>query len=117
MPELAAVLEAIATHGGDTARVRLCLDTAHLWGAGHDISHAEGVGKVLDDVAAEVGIERVAMIHLNDSRSAGCGRPPRTAFRAESSEGLRAILTETAWPRHLFRTPGGGLRESVARLR
>jgi deoxyribonuclease IV len=111
VPQLAAVLEAIAAHGGDTCRVRLCLDTAHLWGAGHDISHPEGVGKVLDDLATEVGIERVAMIHLNDSRSALGSRADRHEHLGAGSigvEGLRAMLTEPrlAGVTYYLETPG-----------
>jgi deoxyribonuclease-4 len=67
--ELRSVLEAVAASGVPPARVGLCLDTAHLWGAGHDISTPEGVDALLDAVDEQIGLERLAMIHLNDSRS------------------------------------------------
>ncbi len=111
MPELAAVLEAVAAHGGDVDRVRLCLDTAHLWGAGHDISRPEGVGTLLDELDSEVGVERVAMIHLNDSRSALGSRTDRHEHLGAGSigaEGLRAMLTEPrlAGATYYLETPG-----------
>ncbi len=37
--ELAAILDAV---GGSADRLAFCLDTAHLWGAGYDISTPEG---------------------------------------------------------------------------
>ncbi|HTC86056.1 MAG TPA: deoxyribonuclease IV [Candidatus Acidoferrum sp.] len=69
VPELADVLEAIAAHGGDPARVALCLDTAHLWGAGHEISDPEVFDRLLDEIDARIGLERLVMFHLNDSKS------------------------------------------------
>ena len=109
--ELAAVLESIAAHGGDVDRVRLCLDTAHLWGAGHDIGTAEGVESLLDELAAEVGLDRVAMIHLNDSRSALGSRSDRHEHLGAGNigvEGLRAVLIEPrlAHVTYYLETPG-----------
>ena len=67
--ELALVLEAIEACGVPRHRIALCLDTAHLWGAGYDISTDAGVDAFLDRLTAVVGLERLAMMHLNDSRS------------------------------------------------
>lgn len=67
--ELSLVLTAIEARGLPRDRIRLCLDTAHLWGAGHDIAKPGGLDGFLDDLDASIGLERVAMIHLNDSRS------------------------------------------------
>ena len=47
----------------------LCLDTAHLWGAGIRLDRADELDAFLGDLDARVGIGRVAMVHLNDSRS------------------------------------------------
>ncbi len=67
--ELRLVLDAIAARGLPRERIKLCLDTAHLWGAGHDISDHAGVDALVADVDARIGLDRLAMIHLNDSRS------------------------------------------------
>jgi deoxyribonuclease-4 len=45
----------------------ICLDTAHLWGAGYDLSSAAKVRKVVDEFDSIVGIGRLHCIHLNDS--------------------------------------------------
>lgn len=68
--ELAMVLEAIDEHDGERARVGICLDTAHLWGAGHDISTAAGVDALLASFDSRIGLDRLALVHLNDSRAA-----------------------------------------------
>ncbi|HET7676977.1 MAG TPA: deoxyribonuclease IV [Candidatus Limnocylindrales bacterium] len=70
LEELAAVLDACAAAGADTRRVAFCLDTAHLWGAGHAIDTAEGVAVTLETFGRLVGSERLAMVHLNDSKAA-----------------------------------------------
>jgi deoxyribonuclease IV len=67
--ELAAMLDATAAAGVDSARIGFCLDTAHLWGAGYDVSRPEVVDQVLRAFDARLGARQLAMIHLNDSRS------------------------------------------------
>jgi deoxyribonuclease-4 len=70
LAELEAILEAIGEAGADPARVRFCLDTAHLWGAGHEISRPDVIDALLDEFDRRLGPERLAMIHLNDSKTA-----------------------------------------------
>jgi deoxyribonuclease-4 len=64
--ELAAILEGV---GPDGERLAFCLDTAHLWGAGYDISTVEGAAAVVDRFEELIGLDRLPMLHLNDSRS------------------------------------------------
>ncbi|MFC3997739.1 deoxyribonuclease IV [Nocardiopsis sediminis] len=66
--DLAAYLGALERH----PRVGVCLDTAHLFAAGHDISAAPLLGAVLDRFGEVVGADRLRLIHSNDSASA-CG--------------------------------------------
>ena len=64
--ELAAILEGVGAEG---ARLAFCLDTAHLWGAGYDISVADGAARVINRFEELIGLDRLPMVHLNDSRS------------------------------------------------
>lgn len=48
------------------AGVRVCIDTAHAYVAGHDLSGPEQVRCTVADLERTVGLERVALIHLND---------------------------------------------------
>jgi deoxyribonuclease-4 len=70
--ELLLIDQASEAAGVDRARVGFCLDTAHLWGAGHPIDTAAGVDGVLAAFDHAFGSERLHMVHLNDSRSE-CG--------------------------------------------
>lgn len=47
----------------------VCLDTAHAFAAGHDISTAEGVLMFLARVNRLIGADRVRAFHLNDTRA------------------------------------------------
>jgi deoxyribonuclease-4 len=65
--ELAGILKGVP--GPDRDRLAFCLDTAHLWGAGYDISTPAGVAAVLDRFDELIGLDRLVLVHLNDSRS------------------------------------------------
>jgi deoxyribonuclease-4 len=67
--ELADILEAIATRGVDDRRVAICLDVAHLWAAGYRLSEPDEIDALLDSFDTRIGLDRLVMIHLNDSKS------------------------------------------------
>jgi len=94
---MAAVLDAAEAHGID-GRLGVCLDTAHLWGAGYDISSAPGVESVLSEFDEQIGLSRLVMIHFNDSHSPLGSRHDRHAHIGEGRIG-------TAGMAHLLRHP------------
>ncbi len=53
-------------------KVGVCLDTCHVFAAGHDISVKDGMTQTLDLLVSIVGIERIKLIHTNDSMDV-CG--------------------------------------------
>ena len=66
--QLAAVLALLPSVYQE--RVGVCLDTAHLWGGGHDISTAEATLAVLRHFDETVGLSRLKVLHLNDTEMA-----------------------------------------------
>src|SRR5947209_183492 len=79
-------------------RLGVCLDTAHLWGAGHDISNAASVQQLLQHFDDIVGLNRLKVIHLNDTEMAlGSHRDvhARLGEGIIGEEGLRALLCDT----------------------
>ena len=46
-----------------------CLDTAHAWGAGYRLSDPDATDALLAAFDARLGIGRLRMVHLNDSKS------------------------------------------------
>ncbi|MGZ8437597.1 MAG: deoxyribonuclease IV, partial [Candidatus Limnocylindrales bacterium] len=69
VPELAAIAEAAAAKGIADARLGFCLDAAHAWGAGIDLAHPDETDRFLDDFDAQIGLDRLVMVHLHDSKS------------------------------------------------
>ncbi|WP_255151872.1 deoxyribonuclease IV [Halorarius halobius] len=49
-----------------------CVDTAHVWAAGYDISTPEGVADTFAEFDDVVGLDQLVYVHLNDSKH-GCG--------------------------------------------
>jgi len=93
--QLADVLHLIAPEYQE--RVGVCLDTAHLWGGGHDIGNAESAKQVLDHFDDTVGLNRLKVIHLNDTEKAlGSHRDvhARLGEGIIGEAGLRALLID-----------------------
>ena len=53
-------------------RVKICIDTCHIWAAGYDISTVAGVNGFFKFFDEQLGIDKVACVHLNDSKN-DCG--------------------------------------------
>ncbi len=51
---------------GDRAAV--CLDTAHVWAAGYDVATPEGLEATLEEFDTEIGLDKLLLIHANDSK-------------------------------------------------
>jgi deoxyribonuclease-4 len=57
---------------GGTPRVGVCLDTCHLLTAGYDICSPEGYRRTFDEFDRLIGVDRIKVFHLNDSKKP-CG--------------------------------------------
>src|SRR5436190_14704379 len=49
-------------------RLRVCIDTAHLFAAGYELGSAAGAKKSFREFDRVIGRDRLAAIHLNDSK-------------------------------------------------
>jgi deoxyribonuclease-4 len=72
LEELAAIDQALSVLDVPGERTGFCLDTAHLWGAGYRIDSPAGVDEFMAGFSTTVGLSRLRLVHLNDSR-AECG--------------------------------------------
>ncbi len=64
--ELRAILDRI----GRNERVGVCLDSCHVWAAGFDIGSDGAVANTMGLFDEVVGLSRLQVIHLNDSKGA-----------------------------------------------
>jgi len=109
--ELAGIEAATSAVGVGPDRFGYCLDTAHLWGAGYPIDTAEGVDEVIDAFHAALGIDRLVMVHLNDSRSelgSLADRHEHVGAGRIGGAGLARMLTHPALDHvvYMLETPG-----------
>lgn len=75
----------------------VCFDTAHAFGSGYDLCTARAVQRTLDKFDQVVGLERLELVHLNDSLVDLGSHKDRHANWGEGFiglQGLRAILAD-----------------------
>jgi deoxyribonuclease-4 len=111
LDELAGIARAIQARGIPDRRVGFCLDTAHAWGAGIDVSDPAVIDTFLAAFDARIGLQRLAMVHLNDTRSALGSRLDRHEHLGAGrigATGLAHVLTHPALAHvtYYLETPG-----------
>jgi len=90
--EMARILEGLPAH---SSRLGFCLDTAHLWGLGYDLSSPEGVAVTFQEFERAVGWQNLFVVHINDSFRERGSRGEKHAIPGEGligREGFRALV-------------------------
>jgi deoxyribonuclease-4 len=91
--ELASLIERVSP--AVRARMGVCVDTCHAYSAGYDlVKDYDGVWRHFGDV---VGIERLRVLHLNDSKTPFASRRDRHELIGEGSLGpgpFRRLMTD-----------------------
>lgn len=97
---------------GHHPKVGVCLDTCHMFAAGHDLTADGGVDAMLAEVSAAAGPGRVKLVHANDSQAPlGSKRDRHEAIGkgAIGTEPFRSLLAHPSLADVPFvvETPGG----------
>ena len=79
-------------------RFCVCIDTAHLFAAGYDLGSDKGVKRTFAQFRKLIGFERLAAIHMNDSKAASGSRVDRHEHIGKGKIGLDAF-------RYIMREP------------
>jgi deoxyribonuclease-4 len=90
-------LRAILDGTGGHPRVAACLDSCHLLAAGYDIRTAAGVDATLTAFDRSVGLDRLCVVHLNDSKTPLGSRVDRHTHIGAGAiglEGFRALVND-----------------------
>ncbi|AXI86305.1 deoxyribonuclease IV [Streptomyces griseoincarnatus] len=105
-------------------KLGVCLDTCHVFAAGHDLAGPGGAHRALDELAATVGAGRLKLVHANDSKDVVGAHKDRHANIGAGHIGedpFRDLMThpETAGVPLVIETPGGkeGHAADVERLK
>lgn len=98
-------LKAIVDQVDKKERIGVCLDTAHAFEAGYDLSTLIGLNRMLDEFDAFLGLDRLKALHLNDSRTSFGSRVDRHWHIGEGKIGLSGFMNIVNHP-VLFHLPG-----------
>jgi deoxyribonuclease-4 len=80
--------------------LEVCLDTAHMFAAGYDLSTPEGVDETVAEFDDVVGLDRLRCIHLNDSKHECGTNKDEHAHVGEGligEDGMRAVVNHEGW--------------------
>lgn len=119
--ELALIIENVAE--GLRGRVGVCIDTAHAYGAGHDIATPDGFQKTFAEFGRVVGFDRLRAMHFNDTAVALGSHSDRHAQIGEGSLGWQTFRRIMEDPRFdgiplVLETPDGEKwAEEIRRLK
>ena len=72
-------------------RLRVCLDTAHVFAAGYELSTEESTKRMFAEFDRIVGLDQLVALHLNDSKTARGSRVDRHEHIGKGRIGLDAF--------------------------
>jgi deoxyribonuclease-4 len=104
--DLCSFLNKFYTHPDETMhdRIGICIDTCHIFASGFDIRTANNIKKLFDIIDKSLGIDKVKLCHLNDSKSDINSKVDRHANIGYGMIGLEA-LTKIILHLHKLKVP------------
>ena len=94
LDDLTKYFEALEWH----PKVGVCLDTCHVFAAGHDIKTKGGMTKTIDVLVEVAGKERIQLIHANDSMDVLGSLKDRHQNLGEGELGIKPFAELMAHP-------------------
>lgn len=117
--ELAEILNCVKA----PERLCICLDTAHVFAAGYDLSAKNGAQKVFEMLDTVIGLDQLCALHINESKAALGSRVDRHENLGQGKIGLdtfRWIMCSEALaiiPKILETPKGKDLAEDVVAMK
>jgi len=79
-------------------RVKVCLDTQHMFAAGYDVKTKDGLQAAMSEFDAEVGLDTLVAVHANDSKCPLGGGVDRHENIGEGHIGLDGLQNVMSHP-------------------
>lgn len=79
--------------------LQVCLDTCHMFASGYDVRNKEAWDETLEKFEATLGLRRLKLVHVNDSKTDLGGHVDRHEHLGKGKigeEGFKAMLTHPA---------------------
>ncbi len=105
----------------DKKKMGICFDTCHSFAAGYDLSNEEGVEKTLEELDKYLGLGRLKVVHLNDSKYPLGSRKDRHMHIGKGYIGLEGfkIIVNHRYLKNLpfiLETPKFGQRDDLENI-
>ncbi len=78
-------------------KLAVCIDTCHIFAAGYDFRTPESAANFINDFNSIIGLEKLALIHLNDSKTEFNSRRDRHEHIGKGSigtKGFKSLLNQ-----------------------
>jgi len=75
----------------------ICVDTCHAFASGYDIASEEGINNLLSEIKRNIGLSKLKLIHLNDSKKplgSGVDRHEHIGKGFIGMNGFRKLLSD-----------------------
>ena len=100
----------------NNSRLKVALDTAHAYGAGYDLASEQGLEETLGEFDDKIGLDRLVLIHANDTKVELASNLDRHANIGEGKIGIEGFKRIFNHPKlsHLpfiLETPGFKTKE------
>jgi len=115
--ELADILEKV-----NYDRLGICLDTAHTFAAGYDIRDAKSLSKTVSEFNNTIGINKLKLIHGNDSKAGIGDKKDRHEHIGKGKigiSGFESLIKNTNLNKldMIIETPPDGIRNDLKTLK
>ena len=93
--EIGQVINAVGS-----PRVKVCLDTQHLFAAGHNIIEKDGLQLAIAEFDEQIGLSKLVAVHANDSKTplaSGVDRHDNIGQGNMGLDGFRVIMGNKAF--------------------
>lgn len=93
--EIASIIDLVE----DKSRLGVCLDTCHVFAAGYDLRTTSSTTQVFDEFDRVIGLDKLKVLHLNDSKQPFASNKDRHEHIAKGEIGAAAFQAIVNDPR------------------
>ncbi|MCW4012646.1 MAG: deoxyribonuclease IV [Candidatus Bathyarchaeota archaeon] len=85
--EIGAIIDRVSTD-----HIGVCFDTCHAYARGYDIATPRGLTETINEIESRVGMDKIKIVHLNDSKGELDSRMDRHNHIGEGNIGEKGFL-------------------------
>jgi len=85
--EIGEIIEKVSTD-----HVGVCFDTCHAYARGYDITNPKGLLDTINEIESNIGVDKIKVVHLNDSKGELGSRMDRHNHIGEGNIGEKGFL-------------------------